>query len=177
VKGRTTLVVGYGNPGRLDDGLGPALVDALEREGIEGACVQSDYQLSAEHAAEIAAHTDVVFVDAAVAGRAPFFLRRVMPRAATSFTTHAMRPEAVLALAADTLGWGGAGYLLGIRGYAFNEYREELSGPARENLLAATHWLTRALRSGRVGDYVTGGPIRDSVRHCAGGDECTTASM
>lgn len=172
----STLVIGYGNPGRLDDGLGPALAEAIEREAIAGVEVQSDYQLNAEYAAEVAGHAVVVFADASVGGAGPYFLRRLEARAATSFSSHSMRPEAVVALAEETMGWRGEAYLVGIRGYAFNEFGEWLSGPARENLLAATQALARALRSGSVGRYVTGGPVRDSARECAGETTCTTAS-
>lgn len=171
-----TLIIGYGNPGRLDDGLGPALAEAIEREHPADTEIQSDYQLSAEHAWEIAQHERVVFADAAVGGRSPYFLQRLMPRSAQSFSTHSMRPEAILALAEDSLGWKGQGYLLGIRGYAFNEFGEGLSAPAGENLLEATYWLTKTLRSGRIDEFVTGGPIRDSVSLCAGGDGCAMAS-
>lgn len=173
---RTTVVIGYGNPGRLDDGLGPALAEAVEREAIVGVEALTDYQLSAEHAAEIAPHGVVVFADAAGAGAGPFFLRRLLPRAAHAFSTHAMRPEAVLALAERTVGWRGEAYLLGIRGYAFNAFGEGLSGPARENLLAATHALVRALRAGSIGGFVTGGAMNDSARECAGGAGCMKAS-
>lgn len=176
MSGRTTVVIGYGNPGRLDDGLGPALAEAIEREAIAGVEAMADYQLSAEHAAEIAPHGVVVFADAASAGAGPCFLRRLLPRAAHAFSTHAMRPEAVLALAERTMGWRGEAYLLGIRGYAFNAFGEGLSGPARENLLAATHTLACALRSGSVGGSVTGGAVDDSARESAGGAGCMTAS-
>tara|TARA_Y100001933_G_scaffold163803_1_gene162094 strand:- start:72 stop:599 length:528 start_codon:yes stop_codon:yes gene_type:complete len=172
-----TLVIGYGNPGRLDDGLGPALVNALETLVTAQVSVQSDYQLSAEHAADLPGNDAVIFADAAVSGRSPFFLQRLLPCESASFTTHAMRAEAVLALAETSLGWRGEAYLFGIRGYAFNAFGEHLSAPARENLLAATQWLARVLRTGRVGDHVTGGPVRDSAQLCTGGGVCEMASM
>ena len=28
------LIIGYGNPGRLDDGLGPALADLMEKKQV-----------------------------------------------------------------------------------------------------------------------------------------------
>jgi DNA-binding response OmpR family regulator len=42
------LVIGYGNPGRLDDGLGPALAETLQRLDLPGVTVDADYQLTAE---------------------------------------------------------------------------------------------------------------------------------
>ena len=175
----STLILGYGNPGRLDDGLGPALADAIDALGLPSVTVLSDYQLSAEHAAELLTYDRVVFADAAVEIESPFFLRRMLPRAAVSFTSHSMRPEAVLSLSIDTLGWKGEAYLLGIQGHEFNEFGERLSLAARENLDAAARCLARALGGVggiTMGDVVTGGPIRDSVKLNAGNNPCEMKS-
>ena len=48
---RKVLLIGYGNPGRLDDGLGPALAAAVEKLAIPGVTVDADYQLNVEDAA------------------------------------------------------------------------------------------------------------------------------
>ena len=40
------LLLCYGNPGRLDDGLGPAFGEVLERESLPGVTVDLDYQLT-----------------------------------------------------------------------------------------------------------------------------------
>jgi hypothetical protein len=76
VMGKRVLVIGYGNPGRADDGLGPALATALEALRIPGLTVESDYQLSIEHAAMAAEHDIVVFADADPLADGPFSLRR-----------------------------------------------------------------------------------------------------
>jgi hydrogenase maturation protease len=176
----STLILGYGNPGRLDDGLGPALADAVGTLELPGVTVLSDYQLSAEHAAELLLYDRVVFADASVNADSPFYLRELLPRPAVSFTSHSMRPEAVLSLATDSLGWKGDAYLLGIRGHKFNEFGEWLSTEAQANLEAATEYLTPALfgeGGTKLGDVVTGGPIRDSVRLNAGNNQCETTNM
>ena len=69
------LVIGYGNPGRLDDGLGPALAAAIESAAPAGVTVDADYQLTVEDAAAVAEHDVVVFADAAVDGPEPFYFR------------------------------------------------------------------------------------------------------
>ena len=51
-----TLVLGFGNPGRLDDGLGPAVVEALRAYELPGVTMDADYQLRVEDAAEIAGY-------------------------------------------------------------------------------------------------------------------------
>ena len=52
--GGRLLVLGWGNPGRRDDGLGPAIVEELDGMGIAGVTAESDYQLSIEAAADLA---------------------------------------------------------------------------------------------------------------------------
>ena len=142
----SVLVIGYGNPGRLDDGLGPALAEGLERLQIPGVTVESNYHLTVEDAATVAAHRSVVFADASVAGREPFAFSRVHPVAHASFSSHILEPEAVLALARDLFRADTKGYALGIRGYRFDDFGEVLSGQAQENLTAALRFLADALR-------------------------------
>lgn len=142
------LVIGYGNPGRLDDGLGPALAEALELEGLDGVTVESDYQLTVEDAEAVARHDAVVFVDASVDGAVPFALHAVAPTAGTPlhFSSHHLEPPDVLALARDLFGAAVPGYTLGIRGYAFDEFGEGLSPDAEANLAAALEYMLPLLR-------------------------------
>ena len=139
------LVIGYGNPGRQDDGLGPALAEAVERLRLPGVTVETDYQLTVEDAAAAAAHRYVVFADASVKGREPFDFRPVHPEAHTSFSTHSLEPEVVLALARDLFRADTRGYALGIRGYRFNEFGERLSDEAQDNLATALRFIVPVL--------------------------------
>ena len=141
------LVLGYGNPGRLDDGLGPAFAEAVAALGIPGVTVDSDYQLQPENALAIAEHDVVIFADAATSGPEPFSFTRVAPRAGATFSTHSTSPAALLALAHDTFESGTEGYVLGIRGRRFDAFGEELTPRARENLAAALGFLAPRLRS------------------------------
>ena len=141
------LVIGYGNPGRQDDGLGPALAEAVEGLRIPGVTVESDYQLTVEDAAAVAAHRYVVFADAWAGGRSPFFFRPVHPAAHTSFSTHSVGPEVVLALAHNLFHAETKGYALGIRGYRFDEFGETLSDEGRKNLAAALGFMVPILEA------------------------------
>lgn len=141
------LVFGYGNPGRRDDGLGPALAAAIESREIPGVVVESNYQLSVEDAALAAEYDTVVFADAAVAGPEPYEFRSIAPRADTSFTSHHVTAEAVLALAQDLFQKVPQAYMLSIRGYEFNEFHEALSQGAQANLEAAAAFLADHLRT------------------------------
>ena len=54
----------------------------------------------------------------------------------------------MLAMARQMFGAKTEGYILGIRGYEFNEFGERLSDRARANLAAATAFIEPVLRSG-----------------------------
>jgi hydrogenase maturation protease len=149
------LVYGYGNPGRLDDGLGPALADRLAASGLPGVTVETNYQLAVEDAAAVAEHDVVVFADASIEGPDPFSFTRLTPRPDASFTTHVLPPEALLAIAGEHFGAETPGYLLAIRGHEFDEFGEYLSKPARDNLAAAEAFLTEVVRSGSFEASVT----------------------
>ncbi len=141
------LLIGYGNPGRLDDGLGPAMAREIERRNLPGLHVEADYQLTVEDAAEVARYKVVIFADADTTGPEPFSMKRIGPgEAHLSFSTHSVQPDAVLALAKELFNAEPEGYLLGIRGYEFNEFGERLSDKARANLAAATTFLESAIR-------------------------------
>jgi hydrogenase maturation protease len=144
------LLIGFGNPGRLDDGLGPELARIIETRNLPGVTVEADYQLTVEDAADVAQADVVVFADADVAGPEPFWLAHIQPAAdAMSFSSHSVEPQAVLALARDLFHAEPRAYLMGIRGYAFNEFGERLSDGARANLDAAVEYLEAAIRNGR----------------------------
>jgi hydrogenase maturation protease len=146
------LLIGYGNPGRRDDGLGPALAEAVERLGVPGVTVDSDYQLTVEDAAAVAEHDVVIFADADTSGPEPYSFRRIEPRSAMSFTSHSVQPAALMGLARDLFGARTEGYLLGIRGYAFNTFEESLSDRARANLEAARAFIHRVLIEGSLSE-------------------------
>lgn len=152
------LLLGYGNPGRLDDGLGPALAAEIERLGLPGVRVDSDYQLSLEDAEAVARHDVVIFADASTSGAEPFSFTRLEPARELSFSTHSLRPQAVLGLAAELFGARTEGYLLGIRGYAFNHYDESLTEGGRANLAAAVAFVARVCREGTFAQAATPRP-------------------
>lgn len=139
------LVLCWGNPGRLDDGLGPCLADRLQALDIPGVTVESTYQLQVEHADQVANSDLVVFVDAAAAGPSPFLARPLGPLGRPAFSTHALEPGTVLALAEELYDAHPRAILLGIRGYTFDGFGEQLSSHAERNLEAAGSWLAAAL--------------------------------
>lgn len=144
------MVIGYGNPGRQDDGLGPAVAAAFEQADLPDVTVDSDYQLTVEDAAAVAQHDVVIFADADCTGPEPFRFDPVLPGDAVTFSSHSVQPDGVLALADQLFGVRPRAYALGIRGYEFNEYREALSAAAQRNLAAAVDFLRGALNQRTV---------------------------
>ena len=139
------LLLGFGNPGRRDDGLGPAIAEAVAGLGLPGLTVDSDFQLAVEHAADLADQDRVVFVDAALTGPEPFAFAAVAPSDDTHFTTHYVEPAMVLGLARRIYGARTEAYLLAVRGYDFDAFGEDLSEPAQANLDAALAFLVPLL--------------------------------
>ncbi len=64
--GRDFLVIGYGNTLRGDDGVGPRVVEAIEKLNLPGVRTLVCQQLSPEYADPVSRAHTVVFVDAAV---------------------------------------------------------------------------------------------------------------
>lgn len=146
---KRVLIIGYGNPGRLDDGLGPALAERIEKLSIPGVTVDANYQLTVEDAAAVADHDVVIFVDAAVKGAEPFFLRRVRAQKNPAADSHAVAPAAVLGFARKLFQAKTQGFVLGIRGYEFNEFGQRLSAKAQDNLEQARKFLIARLKTGK----------------------------
>lgn len=142
------LVIGYGNPGRLDDGLGPACAAALEDCGLSHVTVESSYQLDPELAEAVSRHDLALFVDAAVSGPEPFELQAVAPGEGLPFSSHGLGPGEVMGLARRLFGSQAPGYTVAIRGYEFDDFGERLSVQAAENLRQTVTFLQALLREG-----------------------------
>ena len=140
------LILGYGNPGRQDDGLGPAAVAAIEGMGLPNLTAFDNYQLNIEDAIDVAAHDIVWFIDAARTGPSPYSVRALSPSPAIEFTSHIVRPEAILGIARQCYGGAPQAFLLAIRGYEF-EFIEALTPAAMDNLDAALAMLAGRIRS------------------------------
>ncbi len=142
------LLLCYGNPARADDGLGPALAREIEALGRPGITVEVNYQLSVEDSVEIGRYDTVLFVDAAVRGPEPFSFRSVQPGGRLAFSSHRLEPEFLMSLARDLFRARTSAYALGIRGYEFEHFGEELTPRALANLRSAVDFLRELLEKG-----------------------------
>ena len=130
------LVLGYGNRGRQDDGLGPEVADAVAALRWPGVTTWENDQLTLEDSIEVAAHDVVFFVDAAREGPAPFALTPLAPSLTISFTSHLLTPETLLAITGQQFGATPEAHLLAIRGHAF-AFQEGLTVEATCNFRLA----------------------------------------
>ncbi|WP_022948171.1 homospermidine synthase [Methylohalobius crimeensis] len=183
--GVKVLVLGYGNPGRGDDGLGPALVERLESrfesegrgtlvKGLRGKdaamkrprtgsqrpltrvprpSLDADsmvtwltaMQLQPEHILDMEQHDLTLLADAGWETPAPFTFEAVQPLRDSSFTTHALSPQTLLAIYRDTLGGSlPPTFLLTLRGERFG-LGETLSSAAAGHLDAAAGFVAERL--------------------------------
>lgn len=121
------LLLGYGNPGRGDDGLGPLLVERLEQhcQALADTELQLGFltsmQLEPEHVLDLEGQDRVLLIDAGMGTPAPFSLEQVQPFRDDSFSTHALSPRTLLAIYRDTLGKEPPPtFLLTVRGEGFS---------------------------------------------------------
>jgi hydrogenase maturation protease len=147
-----TLIIGYGNPSRGDDALGPAAADAIEQlvsQHPEWGSVEvlTDFQLQIEFVTDLAKRQRIVFIDAAANGAEPWSFGPLTPRQDASISTHALSPASLLTVYREFHGEAAPpAFLLAIRGYDF-DLGVPLSPLARENLHAAVAMLEAWLSS------------------------------
>jgi hydrogenase maturation protease len=139
------LVIGFGNPGRRDDGLGAAAVERLSARRLPGVTCDADYQLNIEDALACAGHDIVIFIDAARGLRTPFTFTKVRPAGAMPPMSHTLRPEAVLAITAELYDRRPDARLLAIRGHGW-AIGEGLTEKAERNLGLALEFLEGFLK-------------------------------
>ena len=139
----STLILGWGNLSRGDDALGPLFVAGLLAQLPAGLRDQveflEDYQLQVEHALDLAGRKRVLLVDASLNCAAPFEARGVQATRDTSYTSHALSPEALLQVFADLEGVPPPTTLLAIRGEVF-ELGLPMSASAQRHLACALAW-------------------------------------
>jgi hydrogenase maturation protease len=143
-KNAKILIYGYGNPGRKDDGLGPAFVNRVEswkgRKKFNHIMTDSNYQLNIEEALTIRDYDKVIFVDATTEEIDDFQLVKVQPSEKVSFTMHAVHPSFILDICRKFYDRSPQVFLMKIRGYDF-QLMEGLSDRAASNLLKAFFFL------------------------------------
>ena len=136
------LILGYGNPLRGDDGVGPAVAELLRRALPEAEIIIS-HQMTPELCEAISQADMAVFVDSAVEGAAGEIRRRDMAPdpAAPPFSHHAT-PGALLHMAAVLYGHAARGVLYSVAGVSF-ELGEGLSPQVAQSVHAVADAIVR----------------------------------
>jgi hydrogenase maturation protease len=146
-----TLVIGFGNPSRRDDGVGLAVVNGLRRrqgiaelqegdDGFDGLGLGLEpdtiflQQLTPELSETVAQYERLVLVDAHVATYADLIHRAaVLPQAHAASVSHHLTPGQLLALVTQLYGRDVSAELFSVRGSDF-DFGTELSPDSAEGV-------------------------------------------
>jgi hydrogenase maturation protease len=147
---RKVLLLGIGNPGRRDDGLGPALAERIERLNLPDVAVDADYQLTVDDAADAAKADVLIVADADATGAEPYSFKPIAATDHLEFSSHSVEPGGVLGLCETAFGHKPEAFILGIRGYEFDTMVEGLTDKAASNIEEAQQFLVRLLEGDRA---------------------------
>ena len=156
-----TLIIGYGNPSRRDDGVGLAVINGLRQrlrrplldEGNDGfadlgGTVDTLFlqQLMPELAETLARYERVWFVDAHF-GIYPELVHRspITPQFDPAMVSHHLKPNALLALTVQLYGRAPSAELHSIRGFDF-DFGEGLSPSTAAGVLQVVEELWQRVR-------------------------------
>jgi hydrogenase maturation protease len=148
------LIYGYGNAGRMDDGIGERFIELTEKwiedTNIKNVFTDCNYQLNIEDAATASEYDMVIFVDASIVEDVESFrLEKVEPNDATiEFTMHAVSTAYVIDLCRKIYNKTPEAYVLHVRAYEF-DFKEEMTPKAIENMLDAFSFIKDFLK-----DYI-----------------------
>lgn len=127
---RNILIIGIGNSGRSDDGLGWFMLDYIEKT-FPGLTLLYRYQLQIEDAELISHYSTVIFVDATKEKtKNGFYFKSCYPNMGLGLTSHMLKPETVLWIENELYQTNPMCFVLGIEGVKWDLSRE----PSRSGL-------------------------------------------
>jgi hydrogenase maturation protease len=117
----TTLILGYGNQSRRDDGVGWFVLEQLAALNLPDVVLETSQQLEIEASETISRYDAVIFVDAAIP-EAPEAIQRsiVTPNFQSHAVAHYLTPADVLSLCKTLYQREPKAVLFSIRGSDFN---------------------------------------------------------
>lgn len=138
------LIIGIGNSGRSDDGIGWLISNIIEEEFPMTEVIYR-YQLQVEDAELISRFQSVIFIDATKEKtNKGFFFRSCNPVNNFSFSSHSLDPETVLWLENDLFRTYPKSFLMGVEGYSW-ELSCEMSKKGYSNMEKAKSMLIENL--------------------------------
>lgn len=157
------LVIGIGNSGRGDDGLGWKFAERVEELFHESCEVEYRYQLQVEDAQLIEPYEAIVFADATQEDlKGGFSFKPCLPSNDYFFSTHIQSPGAILSLANFLYGKTSDAFLLSISGSEWG-MKMLLSEKAEANLGSALRFLGEWLQKQET--FPADEPARVSVQN------------
>ncbi|RUL85627.1 hydrogenase maturation protease [Tautonia sociabilis] len=143
----SVLVIGFGNPMRRDDGVGPSVAQAVSRWCIPGVEAIEAHQLLPELAEPLAKARLAVFVDARIAGEGEgdrVEARPIAPADGRETIGHVSDPRRLLALSREVFSRSPEAWLITVPAVDLS-IGEGLSPDARQGLREAMRWISRLL--------------------------------
>lgn len=138
------IIIGIGNCGRADDGLGWAFLDKIKKFYFNSR-IEYRYQLNIEDAELISRYGTVLFVDASVSPDVlDYRVSEVIPKVGKTFTSHALEPEVVVYLCKHLYDHSPITCLLEIKGIEWG-LKEGLSDEANLHLESAVNTFGKIL--------------------------------
>ncbi len=145
-----TLVIGYGNDSRNDDGAGWFVVGELAKRNLSGVTLETAHQLEVDFAEVVRDYDRVIFVDAAIPeSPEPWWSEEVEPGFHSHAVAHFMSPCDVLGLCRTLYGETPQGMLFSIRGSDFN-FGMELSPETRQSALEVVERIAELVLEAEV---------------------------
>ncbi|MBT8263022.1 MAG: hydrogenase maturation protease [Bacteroidia bacterium] len=139
------LLLGIGNSGRSDDGLGWAFLDAMQDKLTSEFDLEYRYQLQIEDAELISNYDVVYFIDAHLDQFAQgYHLEPCLPLRTESFSTHQLDPRTVVYLCESIYNKRPETFTLGISGVAF-DLNIGISAQAKSNLSNALNFFENSI--------------------------------
>ncbi len=116
-----TLIIGYGNRSRRDDGIGWFVIEQLAALDLPGVELETGHQLAVEFAENLSRCGAAIFVDAAIPEANESVCRsEVRPHFQSHAVAHYLTPADVLSLCQTLYGHAPRATLFSIRGRDFN---------------------------------------------------------
>jgi hydrogenase maturation protease len=145
-----TLVIGYGNELRRDDGVGPCIARAVADWGLPDVCALAVHQLTPELAEALAGAREVFFVDAAAGADVAVQVHPVPPDAGSLPLGHISSAAELLALAEALYGRRPRAWLVSVPARDF-DFGEGLSPTAARGMELVVRWLRRHVAAEAAG--------------------------
>ena len=143
-----TLLIGYGNPTRSDDGAGIVAAEEIEKESFEGLEVRTSQQLHVDLVEDFSGFKRIILIDASVSGP-EVSLRRIKPSAeGTMASSHHLGPGLLLKLSEITKMGSPELYLCTVRGECF-DFGDKLSEKVLKRVQTAVEKIKALIKENK----------------------------